>query len=426
MITKHLLFGITVVASLALAATPVCIIGAGPAGLAAAQSLQNKGRDYVVFEKDPSVGGKSKAVYRDGYFHPLGAVLFEEDTYVETMKWIKQTGVPYNATGSTEDWYFDWKTGASGQTPPTPKDVQTALVLEYRRYAEFWNAHFKSLNVAGYKNGIPAEYQMPGAEWLVQNGYQVLGIIMNQAFVTYGYGDYREVPALSKTLKGQVHLDTHIVLLTRVGFPIVIHRKKGAWIPSIQVCSDLILAFPPSIQALQSAGLFLSAEEEALFSAVTVVKYYASAVVMGGLPPGLSFLPLTKDLFSPVIPEGQPIFFTELHPGSGVSNVWSWDDATSNPTDVRRLLRETLSKFNKDPTNATQKSIPVKDSDIIGFHDVVDYFPHVGVDEIANGWYARFNALNGKSDTYYASGLNTFETVEFAIRAGKDVVETYL
>lgn len=86
-----------------------------------------------------------------GYFHPLGAVLFEEDTYVETMKWIKQTGVPYNATGSTEDWYFDWKTGASGQTPPTPKDVQTALVLEYRRYAEFWNAHFKSLNVAGYK-----------------------------------------------------------------------------------------------------------------------------------------------------------------------------------------------------------------------------------------------------------------------------------
>lgn len=65
MITKHLLFGITVVASLALAATPVCIIGAGPAGLAAAQSLQNKGRDYVVFEKDPSVGGKSKAVYRE-------------------------------------------------------------------------------------------------------------------------------------------------------------------------------------------------------------------------------------------------------------------------------------------------------------------------------------------------------------------------
>lgn len=43
---------------------PVCIIGAGPAGLAAAASLELKGLKTVIFEKQAHVGGKCQAVYR--------------------------------------------------------------------------------------------------------------------------------------------------------------------------------------------------------------------------------------------------------------------------------------------------------------------------------------------------------------------------
>lgn len=42
---------------------PVCIVGAGPAGLAAAKTLEDKGRSVVVFEKRPEVGGKCQSYY---------------------------------------------------------------------------------------------------------------------------------------------------------------------------------------------------------------------------------------------------------------------------------------------------------------------------------------------------------------------------
>lgn len=45
------------------AAHPVCIVGAGPAGLAAAAKLELRGKAAVVFEKQRAVGGKCQAVY---------------------------------------------------------------------------------------------------------------------------------------------------------------------------------------------------------------------------------------------------------------------------------------------------------------------------------------------------------------------------
>lgn len=42
---------------------PVCIIGAGPAGLMAAAKLEARGKQVVVFEKQAAVGGKCQAVY---------------------------------------------------------------------------------------------------------------------------------------------------------------------------------------------------------------------------------------------------------------------------------------------------------------------------------------------------------------------------
>lgn len=42
---------------------PVCIVGAGPAGLVAASKLEAKGYKTVVFEQQSKVGGKCQAVY---------------------------------------------------------------------------------------------------------------------------------------------------------------------------------------------------------------------------------------------------------------------------------------------------------------------------------------------------------------------------
>jgi NADPH-dependent glutamate synthase beta subunit-like oxidoreductase len=42
---------------------PVCIIGAGPAGLSAAGRLEQKGIKAMVFDSQPEVGGKCQAWY---------------------------------------------------------------------------------------------------------------------------------------------------------------------------------------------------------------------------------------------------------------------------------------------------------------------------------------------------------------------------
>jgi flavin-dependent dehydrogenase len=44
---------------------PICIVGAGPAGLTVANRLQAKGIETVIFEKDPEVGGKCQSYYDD-------------------------------------------------------------------------------------------------------------------------------------------------------------------------------------------------------------------------------------------------------------------------------------------------------------------------------------------------------------------------
>ena len=48
---------------------PVCIVGAGPAGLTAANELESKGRKTIIFEKQAKVGGKCQAYY-DKLFLP--------------------------------------------------------------------------------------------------------------------------------------------------------------------------------------------------------------------------------------------------------------------------------------------------------------------------------------------------------------------
>jgi cation diffusion facilitator CzcD-associated flavoprotein CzcO len=44
---------------------PVCIIGAGPAGLSAAGRLEQKGIKAMIFDSQEEVGGKCQSWYND-------------------------------------------------------------------------------------------------------------------------------------------------------------------------------------------------------------------------------------------------------------------------------------------------------------------------------------------------------------------------
>lgn len=64
-------------------------------------------------------------------------------------------------------------------------------------------------------------------------------------------------------------------------------------------------------------------------------------------------------------------------------------------------------------------------ADIRPFSGQIDYFPHVDQKPLADGGYDKFNDLQAKDHTYFTSGLNSFELVEYTIRAARDLVETH-
>jgi hypothetical protein len=139
-------------------------------------------------------------------------------------------------------------------------------------------------------------------------------------------------------------------------------------------------------------------------------------------------LTVSQELPDPLVPfvaEGQPVYLTPLHPESSIVNVYSADDP-ENPSAARvksHLIRD-LSRINRDLGDFYAASKKLVAADIRAFSGLIDYFPHLGPEALADGWYEHFDNLQGNDHTYFISGLNSFELVEYTIRAARDLVAT--
>jgi hypothetical protein len=193
-----------------------------------------------------------------------------------------------------------------------------------------------------------------------------------------------------------------------------------------QECSALIMAFPPTIENLERAGLDLTEEENDIFQDVLVHNYFSSAIEFN-LPFGVSYIAKAENNSVPPPNEGEPVAVLRLDERSNISTAWSWgpDRQYVDEGATKDLLQTSLSKINKDPRNVTAQAEQLCPGDIPAFRKW-DYFPHFDTDALRNDVYSKLNKLQGCSRTYWASGLQGMETVEWAIRAGQDVVDSFL
>ncbi|PSR82345.1 hypothetical protein PHLCEN_2v6088 [Hermanssonia centrifuga] len=381
---------------------PVCIVGAGPAGLTAAHELQNLGYNTVVFEKRDTVGGKCQAYYDSrGQFHPLGALLFTQESFREVYPLIEESGLPrFPFAYDFKAWKYNWTTGIVAQSPFSFKDIYPQVENEVIKYTTFWMESFApTMEAIGYPNGIPDELTVPFEQWLKGNGYgTIFREIISHAMVPYGYGSISETPTVY-----MLQYFTPDVLLffagQRIGYVIV-------------------LAFPPLVDNLKAANLVVSTSESSVFGPVRTTEYWGGAVRVA-TPVGYGYSAETFE------PNGRPSAFMRLFANSDVATSWSWGTTGGGVTidEAKRLLRETISPFNKNPHDTSPPRV-VTDADIRGF-SATDYFPRYEPAELRAGFYKKFGELQGQQNTYYASGFNGFETVEFAVRAGKDVVKSH-
>ncbi|KAJ4380739.1 hypothetical protein N0V86_004100 [Didymella sp. IMI 355093] len=444
---------------------PVCIIGAGPSGLSAAAKLEDKGIKAMIFDKQAEIGGKCQAWYDEqGIFHPLGAAFFSNATYTETLKFLKKTNVtsePFALAGAREMYRYNYTDGAIEANPPLIPQFLASVSAEIPRYVALWNQRFRPYSVAGYKNGTPDEFTVSGSQWFRQNNFTALPILLVNPVALYGYGDINIVPALyilqyftpdiltafiglhevyymdfhkmflewsaTQLCNTPIKTSTEVRCIDRSGEnPMITYTEPcGSFYEwRKQECSSIIFAFPPNIENLERAGLDITEEEYDVFANVSTIQYYSSAVEFQ-LPFGVSYIANTSSPALPPPNDGEPVAVLRLNEQSNVSIAWSWGPYEFQTEEAaRRLLIESMSEINKDPRNVNETAEPLTDSDVKAFKKW-DYFPHFDSQPLRDGAYSKFNRLQGHKKSYWASGLNGMEIVEWAIRGGQDVVESY-
>jgi hypothetical protein len=189
----------------------------------------------------------------------------------------------------------------------------------------------------------------------------------------------------------------------------------------------VILAFPPTISALSKANLRLTSAEKDLFSNVLTNSYFASAVKMDHLSRNVSLRHVLPNPITPYETEGQPVYLARIHSDTDILTVWSMDERGQSDSvqAARGFLPEVLSKLNRNLSDSAQQGQEVTNRDVLAFSGDVDYFPHIGTEALLDGWYEKYNKLQGQKHTYYVSGVDQFEFVEYAIRAAEALVNDH-
>ncbi|KAF7367905.1 Amine oxidase, flavin-containing superfamily [Mycena sanguinolenta] len=393
--------------TLAAAADPTCIVGAGPAGLRAARALEDQGKDVIIFEKMSTVGGKCQAYY-DSVFHPLGALLIQNTTYVETQSVIAQTNVTYLPSGGGgPTWSYDWTNGDVVPYPSFTLEEEALLASEIAEYDAVWMAEFYPFSGVGYTDPLPSNLTLTTDAWLENHGFQVLPVLFNLGMFVYGYGDPRDTPVLyilqlftpsilfaftglgsenivdfhevmvqyAETISSPIYLDTNITSIDRSGAqPLITYSVNGA-ASKTQSCSSLILAFPPTVKLLEAANLDLTAAEEDLFSSVQLTNYWSGAVAME-IPADQLWYANSSSPAVPPPPEAQPVGFVRLFNESNVVTTWSWGAPNISYTNEQAydLLLSTLSLVNYANPSSPADPVPITDDDVKAFR-VHNYFP---------------------------------------------------
>ncbi|KAI0743306.1 hypothetical protein BC629DRAFT_1585253 [Irpex lacteus] len=441
-------------ATAVISVNPVCIVGAGPSGLTIAHELETKGYKTVVFDKQPEVGGKCQGFY-DGpdpsIYHPLGALFFTNQTYVNTVALIDAANVPITPGISMSNGWQHWLYGPGASAynvtrMPNVTAAQTALVAaEYARYIAEWAVEFEPLYTSlRYTYGVPQSLTVSMSEWLSTHAYVALPAIMEAGMVPYGYGDITQTPAVymlqyftpdilgafleiipgyivdfhkvfvhyATSVNGPIHLNAAVTRIDRsTSIPVITYNSN-----TTQACSDIVLAFAPTLENLRAIDMPLSSNESDVFSKVDITAYWSSATSTK-IPYPYFYQQ------NPPQPLGAPVGFLRVFNDSSVTTTYSWGPVGSNLSirEVTQLLVSTLTEVQ----TGADISDPIVTADDVKAIRQWDYFPHLNTTDLRSGLYEKYNALQGKQHTYYSSGLNGFETVEFAIRAGKDLVQSF-
>lgn len=408
----------------------ICVVGAGAAGLSAAHFLRKRGyRRVVVLEASDRVGGKCCS-------HPLGNAQVEAGALAATGSWrevlslAREVGVEFEEP--PDQLVFDERTGSYSSLEDSFKSsLSPSSAAVMMRYF-FHTLKHRSLRSPGFA-GVAADLGRPFSEWAARHGLSALEPLLELPVTGFGYGTLDAVPAayvlkyvhaanfvhLLRVALGRkasfriaggfeglcrsiaapldVRLRSEVVGIER-GAPTTLETRQGRL-----ECDDLVIAIP-----LDQALSFLDAspEEQFLASQIRYNTYYVTLCMVRGLPDAsISMHPLPGPGETCFLARGWEQTEATVAYAYGPSDPISQDQRLDHLDRAIHKLGGSL--------EAIERQLAWQ------------YFPHVGPEAFADGFFASIEARQGARNTYFAGSMLSFETVEEAVAYSRKLVERF-
>jgi Flavin containing amine oxidoreductase len=409
----------------------ICIVGAGASGLAAAYALEQRGyRHITMLERERRVGGKCRTIEHEGRAYELGAAALTF-AYRNVRTLLAEAGL--RTSLALTQAFIDVEQGRTSNLPLALARARDfgSLGTQGARFArELWR--HRRIRTPGFE-GVSEELAMPFETWCRTRHVELIGELMKPWSTAFGYGFFGEVPAAYMlkyaTLFGTPLFDVlehgfgglwqrvaAALRGTEVRLGVSIERvaraDEGVHVETTEDSFDfdaLVIACP-----LDEALKFLDAtpEEASLFSRI---RYYDYWVV--GLP--TEGLPRVRCLFLPrnFAPEhaGRPMFVYQRWPGEGLAMFYGF--APGGAGEWQAAAGEAAGAL-AERIGGRVRGAPVTTA-------LWHYFPHVGTEDMAAGFYPRMEGLQGKRATYYCGEVLSFATVENTVGYARAMVERH-
>ncbi len=451
----------------------ICIIGGGPAGTSAAMYLEKKGyTNYVIYEKSDHVGGKAfspkmKVKTADGKWEErtieMGAVM-GCDTYFAVAE-CEEFGGTTHLDGPPMGRKFKL---VDGSDQPTPISVLLKKVMKMKKLAKLLDKKYYGYDVNGHRGVAQGKYEgmcpspkmklkriqgenpnlkdlsMPFSEFLKLNKCEDATTVWKGPFTSFGYGYFDEIPAayvlkyldaftvkqflrtgklwtwkngtqsiwegVNSHLKNPAILNSEVTNVERREDKVLVTVNGN-----VEEFDKLIICTP--LEMFLDYG-DAREEEKELFGKIQNKKYFTMAVrTAEGNTPEISYY-----FFENMTNETRGHMMVFYH-------RWPAEEVVEQPVVTFTLrnhegMEDVPFDEARDTTIADMEKCGRKVEQIERIDDWY-YFPHVGSKDYADGWYDKVEAMQGKSNTFYAGEVMAFGDMEETVEYSRDLVHRF-
>ena len=448
--------GITMTDKESKSSPSICIIGAGAAGLSAAYFLKEQGyKGVIVLEKESRVGGKCLSLTVYGKSFDLGAN-YITSSYKHVMGLARRFGATMYTEGKLNA--YDHRSKEFSSLFKAVLKNSSLLKLGWLSLKYVYKRWRLNSIISDSKPGFKdiSKYPdlcQPFGKWLLANGLEELEALFRIPLSLMGYGQLQEIPAAYALtyMTNSTFLDLALAALNpeirgypkrftegyqrlweRVSWEIEV--KVGAEVTGVTrndkirieytiieeslgnltktkrslECDYLIIGTPLHYESVNGFLKDMTDEEKALFRKVSYDPFIVTTYIVPG----------SNDFFAATFMVPEPTLYQPYV----VTRQFEDNDLVSVYTRTRfgdPIRKDEILANNKE---FFRSACGVDPGEYYTYSEF-PYFPHVDAKEMADKFYDRFEAMQGRNNTYYVGGLLNFELVETIVNYSKALID---